>query len=40
MTISSALRELFQRKALIARQARICEALLDGGADARRRWSR
>jgi metal-sulfur cluster biosynthetic enzyme len=26
-----ALRELFQRKALLARQARVCEALLDGG---------
>ncbi len=29
-----ALRELFQRKALNARQARICRALLDGGAAA------
>jgi metal-sulfur cluster biosynthetic enzyme len=29
-----ALRELFQRKALVARQARICEALLEGGATA------
>jgi metal-sulfur cluster biosynthetic enzyme len=29
-----ALRELFVRKALIARQAAVCEALLDGGADA------
>jgi metal-sulfur cluster biosynthetic enzyme len=28
-----ALRELFQRKALIARQARICRSLLDEGAD-------
>jgi metal-sulfur cluster biosynthetic enzyme len=27
-----ALRELFQRKALLARQARVCQALLDGGA--------
>jgi metal-sulfur cluster biosynthetic enzyme len=27
-----ALRELFQRKALVARQARLCEALLAGGA--------
>ena len=27
-----ALRELFQRKALVARQARVCQALLDGGA--------
>jgi metal-sulfur cluster biosynthetic enzyme len=27
-----ALRELFQRKALLARQGRICQALLDGGA--------
>jgi metal-sulfur cluster biosynthetic enzyme len=26
-----ALRELFQRKALLARQARLCQALLDGG---------
>jgi metal-sulfur cluster biosynthetic enzyme len=26
-----ALRELFQRKALLARQARVCQALLDGG---------
>jgi len=30
----SALRELFQRKALIARQARICRSLLEGGAAA------
>lgn len=29
-----ALRELFQRKALVARQARVCRALLDGGARA------
>src|SRR6185436_8724902 len=29
-----ALRELFQRKALVARQARLCEALLAGGATA------
>jgi metal-sulfur cluster biosynthetic enzyme len=29
----SALRELFQRKALIARQAKLCEALLDAGMD-------
>lgn len=28
-----ALRELFQRKALIARQARVCEALLGSGAE-------
>ena len=28
-----ALRELFRRKALVARQARLCEALLAGGAD-------
>ncbi len=28
-----ALRELFQRKALIARQARMCEALLERGAE-------
>jgi metal-sulfur cluster biosynthetic enzyme len=28
----AALRELFQRKALVARQARVCQALLDGGA--------
>ncbi len=34
-----ALRELFQRKALVARQARVCRALLDEGP-ARRRWSR
>ena len=27
-----ALRELFRRKALVARQARVCQALLDGGA--------
>jgi hypothetical protein len=27
----SALRELFQRKALVARQSRLCEALLSGG---------
>ena len=27
-----ALRELFQRKALVARQSRLCEALLAGGA--------
>ena len=27
-----ALRELFQRKALVARQARVCQALLDAGA--------
>ncbi len=27
----SALRELFQRKALLARQARVCQALMDGG---------
>ena len=27
-----ALRELFQRKALLARQARLCQALLAGGA--------
>jgi metal-sulfur cluster biosynthetic enzyme len=27
-----ALRELFQRKALLARQARVCQTLLDGGA--------
>jgi metal-sulfur cluster biosynthetic enzyme len=27
-----ALRELFQRKALLARQGRVCAALLDGGA--------
>ncbi len=27
-----ALRELFRRKALVARQARVCEALLEGGA--------
>jgi metal-sulfur cluster biosynthetic enzyme len=27
-----ALRELFQRKALLARQARVCQAMLDGGA--------
>jgi metal-sulfur cluster biosynthetic enzyme len=30
----SALRELFQRKALIARQSKLCEALLGAGADA------
>ena len=30
----SALRELFQRKALVARQARVCEALLAAGLDA------
>jgi metal-sulfur cluster biosynthetic enzyme len=29
----SALRELFQRKALIARQSKLCEALLTAGAD-------
>jgi metal-sulfur cluster biosynthetic enzyme len=29
-----ALRELFQRKALLARQARVCQALLAGGATA------
>jgi metal-sulfur cluster biosynthetic enzyme len=29
-----ALRELFQRKALTARQAAVCEAMLAGGADA------
>jgi metal-sulfur cluster biosynthetic enzyme len=29
-----ALRELFQRKALLARQARVCQAMLDGGASA------
>jgi metal-sulfur cluster biosynthetic enzyme len=29
-----ALRELFRRKALVARQARVCQALLDGGATA------
>jgi metal-sulfur cluster biosynthetic enzyme len=29
-----ALRELFQRKALVARQARVCQALLDAGANA------
>ncbi len=29
-----ALRELFQRKALIARQSRVCEVLLSGGASA------
>ena len=29
-----ALRELFQRKALLARQARLCAALLAGGASA------
>jgi metal-sulfur cluster biosynthetic enzyme len=29
-----ALRELFQRKALLARQARVCQAMLDGGATA------
>jgi metal-sulfur cluster biosynthetic enzyme len=29
-----ALRELFQRKALLARQGRVCEALLAAGADA------
>jgi metal-sulfur cluster biosynthetic enzyme len=29
-----ALRELFRRKALVARQARVCLALLDGGATA------
>jgi metal-sulfur cluster biosynthetic enzyme len=28
------LRELFQRKALLARQARVCQAMLDGGASA------
>jgi metal-sulfur cluster biosynthetic enzyme len=27
-----ALRELFQRKALLARQARVCQTMLDGGA--------
>ena len=30
----SSLRELFQRKALVARQAAVCEAMLAGGADA------
>jgi metal-sulfur cluster biosynthetic enzyme len=29
-----ALRELFRRKALVARQARVCQALLDAGATA------
>jgi metal-sulfur cluster biosynthetic enzyme len=29
-----ALRQLFQRKALLARQARVCQAMLDGGATA------
>jgi hypothetical protein len=29
-----ALRELFRRKALVARQGRVCQALLDGGATA------
>jgi metal-sulfur cluster biosynthetic enzyme len=29
-----ALRALFQRKALLARQGRVCQALIDGGADA------
>jgi len=29
-----ALRELFQRKALVARQAVVCEAMMAGGADA------
>jgi metal-sulfur cluster biosynthetic enzyme len=29
-----ALRELFQRKALLARQARVCQAMLDDGATA------
>jgi metal-sulfur cluster biosynthetic enzyme len=29
-----ALRELFQRKALLARQARVCQTMLDGGATA------
>jgi metal-sulfur cluster biosynthetic enzyme len=29
-----ALRELFQRKALLARQARVCQTMLDGGAPA------
>ncbi len=29
-----ALRELFQRKALLARQSAVCEAMLAGGADA------
>jgi metal-sulfur cluster biosynthetic enzyme len=29
-----ALRELFQRKALLARQARVCQAMLDAGASA------
>jgi metal-sulfur cluster biosynthetic enzyme len=29
-----ALRELFRRKALVARQARVCQDLLDGGATA------
>ena len=29
-----ALRELFQRKALLARQGRVCTMLLDGGAEA------
>jgi metal-sulfur cluster biosynthetic enzyme len=28
------LRELFQRKALLARQARVCQTMLDGGATA------
>jgi metal-sulfur cluster biosynthetic enzyme len=31
-----ALRELFRRKALVARQARVCEGLLAGGASAAR----
>ena len=31
-----ALRELFRRKALVARQARVCQALLAGGATPRR----
>ena len=33
-----ALRELFQRKALLARQARVCQALLADGASPRRSW--
>ena len=35
---SSALRELFQRKALVARQARLCEALLAAGRRRARSW--
>ena len=35
---STALRELFQRKALLARQARVCQALLAAGRRARRSW--